>query len=94
VTNAVCSENCISSASAIQEICDFSEDFASDSILFSTVLSIKQFMCIDVRTTCVEIRVVKILTLVSDLSCVSFTNPLGVIPGVCRQRLALTIGPT
>jgi hypothetical protein len=34
------------------------------------------------------------LTLTDGLCCVGYINPIGVVTGVRRQRLALSIGPT
>jgi hypothetical protein len=41
----------------------------------------------------VEIQDVKMLILFGGLSCIGFINPIGVVAGVWRQRLALSIGP-
>jgi hypothetical protein len=41
-------DNCVFSAGAIQRISVFGEDFGSDSILFLTILSMKQCMYVDV----------------------------------------------
>jgi hypothetical protein len=68
-----------------RKICVVSDEFGSDSILFLTILSMKQGMC----PICVEI-----VTLIDGLCCVDFINPIGVVAGALRQRLALSIGPT
>jgi hypothetical protein len=44
--------------------------------------------------TSVEIQSAKMLTLIGGLFCVGFINPIGVVAGIRRQRLALFIGPT
>jgi hypothetical protein len=40
------------------------------------------------------IQCVETLTLIGGLCCVGSVNPIGVLAGVRRQRLVLSIGPT
>jgi hypothetical protein len=41
-----------------------------------------------------DIQGVEMLTLIGGLCCVGFINPIGVVAGVWRQRLAPSVGPT
>jgi hypothetical protein len=43
--------------------------------------------------TCVEIQSVEMSAIIGGLCCVDFINPIGVVAGVWRRRVALFVGP-
>jgi hypothetical protein len=76
----------------IKKICVL-EDFGSDNYFVFNSCIHESVHVYRLGSTCVEIQGVNMLTLFDGLCCVGFLNPIGVVAGVRRQRLALSIAP-